>query len=280
MRRYQLGLLAFCLLLLLGIGLLSAWLGRAAAVMVVDGEQRGAPYYFMQWLPRSPGARGTDTNPHADYREALVAVAAVDGGSLLWSAAPLRRAERRTRRGSSREVLASFDVFEFAAGIGLVQMLTNSDFRALDSELSVEPLRAGTVSAPRDLDPTKPALLMLYEDLSAEARSGDSPTTLNDVNGRGWLRALPAHQGTISWQGDLTWWGTQANWNRFFVLQFATPEGLEAWLRDPATRAGRALVSRDLGDFVILRLPAPSVGGYDEKTGLPDTRRTRPDSAM
>jgi hypothetical protein len=271
MRRYQLGLLAFCLALVLALVLLFSYLGRAAAAMVVDGEQRSAPYYLLQWLP---GAADSYAEHGAEYRDALMAVAAVDGGSLLWSSTPLRRQGMRSRRGSSRQPLTALHVVEFTTGIGLVQMLTNSEFRELDATLPVRPLRAGTAAPPRDLDPAEPALLILFEDLSDA-----SAAVLVDPRGRGWLRALAAHGGRVSWQGDLTWWGSEAIWNRFLVLQFAQSEALERWLRDPETRTGRALVSRELGDFMILRLPAQIGGAADERSALRDTRRTRPGSA-
>jgi hypothetical protein len=271
MRRYQLGLLAFCLALVLAIVLLFTYLGRAAAAMVVDGEQRSAPYYLFQWLP---GTADTSAEPRSAYQDALMAVAAVDGGSLLWSTTSLRRQGTRSRRGSSRQPLVALDVIEFTTGIGLVQMLTNSEFRELDATLPLMPLRAGTAAPPRDLDPTAPALFILFEDLSVASASA-----LVDPRGRGWLRALAAHGGRVSWQGDLTWWGTEAIWNRFLVLQFAQPDALERWLRDPDTRTGRALVSRELGDFLILRIPAQTGVAADERSALPDTRQIRPGSA-
>lgn len=271
MRRYQLGLLAFCLALVLALVLLFTYLGRAAAAMVVDGQQRSAPYYLLQWLP---GTADSYAEHGSEYRDALIAVAAVDGGSLLWSSSPLHPQGMRARRGSSRQPLAGLDVMEFATGIGLVQMLTNSEFRELDATLPMQPLRAGTAAPPRDLDPAAPALFILFEDLS-----GASASALVDPRGRGWLRALAAHGGRVSWQGELTWWGSEAIWNRFLVLQFAQPDALERWLQDPATRTGRALVSRELGDFLILRLPAQIGGAVDERSALRDTRRTRRGSA-
>lgn len=275
MRRYQLGLLAFCAALALVVALLLAYLGRAAVAMVVNGEQRSAPYYLLQWIP---GAPEPDAEPGAGYRDALTAVAAVDGGNLLWSAAPLRRLESRARRGSARVPLASLDVVAFTTGIGLVQMLTNNEFRQLDATLPIQPLRAGTAAPPRDLDVTAPALLILFEDLADESADlrGDE---LADPRGRGWLRALAAHGGRISWQGDLTWWGMASKWNRFMVLQFAQPEGLERWIRDPATRTGRALVSRELGDFLILRVPAPNGVAADERSAPRETHQIRQGSA-
>lgn len=264
--RYQVGFVAFCLVLLCAGGALAFWVGPVATGIAFDGDRRDAPYYLLQFVQRVEPDDRAQTPAQEAFRNDVAAYAAVDGGSLVWSAATLHRHEARARHGSARHAFAALDVLAFERGAGVVQMLTNTDYRALRSDVGDSVLLAGVAMPPRSFDARAVSVLILYEWLveDAELLESQSPDAAGD-HLRGWFAALGAHGGSVVWGGDLAWFQTPQAWNRFAVLQFADTRSVSGWLRDPVTRAGRARASRDLGDLLTLVIVPDEAGS--EQTG-------------
>jgi hypothetical protein len=251
--RYQAAFIAFCLALLCAGAGLAFWVGPVATGIAFDGAARDAPYYLLQFLRRDEPDFRAQTPAQAAFRNDVAAFAAVDGGSLVWSATTLHRHEARARHGSARHAFATLDVLAFERGAGVVQMLTNTDYRARRADAGDSVLLAGVSVPPESFDAGAVSVLILYESMRDPVgvpTSGDDVRDSDDL--RGWFAALGAHGGSVAWRGDLAWFQSPQAWNRFAVLQFADTRAVSGWLRDPVTRAGRALASRDLGDLLVL----------------------------
>lgn len=232
---------------------MALWVGPVATGIAFDGDRRAAPYYLLQFVQRVEPDDRAQTPAQEAFRNDVAAYAAVDGGSLVWTATTLHRHEARARHGSARHAFAALDVLAFERGAGVVQMLTNTDYRARRSEVGDSVLLAGVEVPPRSFDARAVSVLILYESLIIDAEPDVSRS--EDAAGnplRGWFSAVAAYGGAVVWEGDLAWFQSPQAWNRFAVLQFTDTRSVSRWLRDPATRAGRALASRDLGDLLSL----------------------------
>jgi hypothetical protein len=243
--RSLLAFLLFLLVLAIGGAVLVTWYaGPTATAVAFDIDRRESPYFLLHLVPAVPPADPAALDAH---RAGFLEAASADGGARIWFAGTARRHEARSRHGSSRGSMAAVEVYGFARGANLLQLLTGKEFRTLAAEPELPLLLAGTDAPPAELDPGAVAVLALYE-----VDGGNLARPLGDPDKPGWLVALGAHDGKLVWDAPLDWIRGSEQWNRVLLLQFPDAHAAGEWLRDPATLTARALASRDLGDLLVL----------------------------
>jgi hypothetical protein len=243
--RSLLAFLLFLLVLAVGGVVLVAWYaGPTASAVAFDIDRRESPYFLLHLVPAGRPANDAAVDAR---RAGFLAAASADGGTRIWSAGPARRHEARSRHGSFRGSMAAVEVYGFARGANLLQLLTGNEFRTLAAEPEPTMLIAGTDAPPADLAADAVAVLALYE-----VDGGNLARPLGAPDAPGWLVALGAHGGRLAWDAPLDWIRGREQWNRVLVLQFPDARAAGAWLRDPATLTARALASRNLGDLLVL----------------------------
>lgn len=243
MSRSLFGFLLFCLLLLLASGGVVWYMGPTLAGIVVDSERRQNPYYLLQLLP-SEAAAGTGGAP--SYRSRFLTLAADDNGRLLWEGGSLEVAE-----GSLLLDVSAVQLVEFATGADLVQMLTGSDYRALERGYgSVR--HVGTSQPPEPLVADAASVVVLYH---SEQESDGAP--LGSPGDSGWLALLPQYGGTVRWRASISSIRGTAPWNRLLVVQLSDLAAAEAWLADPDTVTERAIARKHVDEMVVLLVQPP-----------------------
>lgn len=240
MSRSFLGFLVFCLLLALVSAGVVWYVGPTLAGIVVDQSRRENPYYLLQLLPAA-ALTGDTADP--SYRARFVTLAAEDDARLLWQGG-----RARVAAGSVLLDVAGAQVVRFASGADLVQMLTSSAYRALDSAAGPLPVRhLGTPTAPLSLAADHATVVVLYR---ADAEAGATP--LGKAGAGGWLRLLPEHGGTVRWDAAVDGIRGADIWNRLLLLQFPDVAAAHGWLEDPATVTERAIAAKHVDALTAL----------------------------
>lgn len=244
MSRSQLAFLVFCLVLICVSGALVWYVGPTASAIAFDADRRSAPYFVLHLVPQTPKM---DVAAVAAYRAELDATIAMEGARPLWSSTHTRRHESRTRAGSLRGAMEAVDLIRFEHGADLVHMLTGEEFRALVGGAPFEVRLAGSATPPQDLRAGEVAVLVLYEGVGS-----DYASPFGVPGESGWLIVLDRFGGRIAWDTPIEWIRGRETWNRLLLLQFPDTRSAGAWLRDPATQTERAIVSRHIGDLLVL----------------------------
>jgi hypothetical protein len=242
--RALIAFLVFCVLLLAGSVWLAWYVGPTVARIAFDAERREQPYFLLNLTPPSHEATPAAA---AGQRSTLLELAIADGGRPLWSAGITRRHESRALRGSFRGAMEHLDLVAFARGGDVVQMLTGAPFLELAGAAPGPLWVVGTSVPPADLVSGAVTVVVLYHAVA------DSPPEPLGTPGRdGWLRALDDYGGRRVWDAPVDWVRGREQWNRVLMLQFSDAPAASAWLRDPVTLTERAIVSRYLGDLLVL----------------------------
>jgi uncharacterized protein (DUF1330 family) len=242
--RSLLGFLLFCLLLVLASTGVVWYMGPTLAGIVVDSDRRDNTYYLLQLLPAAAASAG-DQPP--SYRSRFVTLAAADRGRLLWQGGGVEVIE-----GSLLLDVAGAQVMEFASGGDLVQMLTSSAYRTLESGSAAAPVRHLGSSQPPDMLATDAAtVVVLYR---ADAPGRIAP--LGVPGDSGWLALLPRYQGRVCWDAPIDAIRGPGSWQRVLFLQFPELAAAEAWLADPDTVTERAIAGRSVDAMLVLLVQA------------------------
>jgi len=243
------GFLFFCLLLVTAGAVLVWYVGLTASAIAFDGERRETPYFLLQIVPQT---EVSSPERLAAYRSGVITAAGADGGRPIWAADTIHRQESRSGHGSYRGAVAALDVLGFQRGAGVLQMLTGAEYRALAAEAGQGVLLAGTSAVPQPFDAGGVAVMILFEATDAKVAA-----PLGEPGSSGWLEVLDLYGGSIGWDAPIDWVKGSQAWNRVVVLRFPDSASAAGWLHDPVTLTGRALVSRYLGDLLVLiALPA------------------------
>ena len=245
MSRSLLGFLVFCLLLVVATGGVVWYVGPTLAGIVIDEARRESTYYLLQLLPAGAMRAGDDTG---SYRGRFVELAGEESGALIWQGGAVEVID-----GSVLLDVSGAQLLEFDTGVNLVQMLTSSAYRELESsagELAV--LQVGASQAPDALAPDQATVAVLYESDMPAIRA-----PLGVPGERGWLALLPRFQGEVRWDTAVAAVRGDAPWNRVLLLQFPSSAAAQNWLMDPVTVTERAIARKQVDGMTVL-LIAPS----------------------
>lgn len=250
MSRSLLAFLLFCLALVLASGALVWHVGPTLAALVVDQDRRTSPYHLLRIVPSGGEAAAVaaadaaaDDGAGASMRGRLLALAAEDGGRLVWQGSDAELIEGPVRLDGAALQLLTFD-----SGAGVVQFFTSTGYRALESERSSGTGRyLGTPTPPEALAANRASVVVLYR-----GKPGSIPRPLGVPGTSGWLAQVPRHGGELLWSAPLALVRGQGPWDRLLLLQFPDRSAARAWLEDAATVTERALAGRYVDDVVIL----------------------------
>jgi uncharacterized protein (DUF1330 family) len=238
--RSLLGFLVFCLLLVLASAGVVWYMGPALAAIVVDEARRENPYYLLQLLPAATASAGEGA---PSFRARFVNLAADDDARLLWQGGEVNVAE-----GSVLLDVAGVQLIEFTTGAELVQMLTSSAYRDLESDFADAPTHhLGSSGPPDALAADAATVVVLYR---AESPAAGAP--LGVPGERGWLALLPHYQGAVRWDASIGSVRGGGVWNGVLLVQFPDAATAQAWLTDPNTATERAIARKQVADMVVL----------------------------
>lgn len=239
MSRSLLGFLTFCLLLALVSAGVVWYVGPTLAGIVVDAERRENPYFLLQLLPQAATSADGQT---PSYRSRFVTLAGEEQGRLLWQGGSVDVAQ-----GSVLLDIASVQLLAFESGVDLVQLLTSTAYRSLDSGfggLAVHQI--GSVTPPHELAPDKSTVAVLYR------TEADAVTPLGVPGDEGWLALVPRYQGSIHWETEISVLRGDESWNRILLMQFPTSAQAFGWLQDPVTVTERAIAAKEVDGLTAL----------------------------
>lgn len=253
--RSLLGFLLFCLSLAVATAGLVWYVGPTLAGIVVDSERRENPYFLLQLLPAAAIRSGDEGG---SYRSRFVTLAAEDQGQLLWQGGAVRVAE-----GSVLLDVAAVQLVKFDSGSALVQMLTGSAYRALESGFSGEVRHLGSSQPPGTVNGDEATVVVLYR---SEPEPGQQ-APLGVPGSSGWLALLPRYQGTVRWDASVAAVRGAGDWDRALMIQFPDVVHAEAWLEDPATVTERAIAGTRVEDMVVLvAQPSTAASRWNSRT--------------
>lgn len=240
MSRSLLGFLLFCLLLVLtGAGLVW-YVGPTAAGILFDSERRESPYYVLQLLPE---AALPSRVQEASYRSAFLSLADADEGRLVWQGGGAEVVE-----GPVLLNVASVQLVSFPTGGDLVQMLTGTAYRALESrarDMGVHLL--GSSMEPERLASDAASVVVLYRHDEA------APVAPLGAPGEsGWLAKVPRFGGEVRWRASLSTIRGEGEWTRVLMVQFPSVTEARGWLEDPITVTERAIAGKHVDDMVVV----------------------------
>lgn len=247
--RSLIGFVCFCLLLALASAIGVWYMGPTLAGIALDSESRENPYYLLNLMvEQAVGPEdGTSAESAPGYRAAFLTLAAKDGAELQWQAGQLDIAE-----GSPLLAVDQAQLLRFPTGGDLVQMLTGSGYRQLESSRGGPPAQLlGSLVEPASFPMHGAVVLALLR-----MKEGVPFASLGSPNQTGWLTLLGDYDGRVIWNAPLdairgSGRGTES-WDQVLALHFPSQAAAQAWLSDPTTMTERAIAERVIEDALLL----------------------------
>jgi hypothetical protein len=220
-------------------------MGPTLAGIALDSESRGNPYYLLHLMVEEAGGPEDDAtaNSPPGYRIAFLTLAAKDGAELQWQAGELGIAE-----GSPLLAVDQAQLLQFPTGGNLVQMLTGSGYRQLESGRMGPPAQLLGSSLEPASFPMQGAIVLAL----LRMKGGVPAAALGSPNQTGWLALLDDYDGRVLWDAPLDAIRGSESWDRVLALHFPSQAAAQAWLADPTTVTERAIAERMIEDALLL----------------------------